>query len=78
MGSWYALAVNAPADADPASDAVLVCMRKDRMLRVLLARDGADEEGARRGRVREIGAFAFVTRLEVNKLALLVAIARCP
>lgn len=37
------------------------------VLRKTLIPDGVDEESARRGRVDEVGALAFVTRLEIRE-----------
>lgn len=77
-GDVNALAVEPPRNADPTTYTIFVPMCEGGVLRKTLIPDGVDEERARRGRVDEVGALAFVTRLEIRELACLVAVPSCP
>ena len=51
---------------------------EDRLHGVTFVRDGLGKEGARNGRVYEVRALVLVTRLEVCKLAGLIAVLGSP
>lgn len=59
------LAFHTTGDSHPAADAIFVPVREGGVLGIPLAGDGLREECARIGRVHEVGALAFVPRLEV-------------